>query len=88
MGVLVDIKLDINQQCALSIRKVNGILLPEGKRDALYSALVRPHVEYCVQAWGPQYNKDAELSEQVQRATRMIRGLDHLSSEERLRELG
>lgn len=38
LRVLVDIKLDINQQCALSIRKVNGILVPAGKRDALYSA--------------------------------------------------
>jgi len=42
-----------------------------------------------VQAWGPQYRKDMELLERVQRrATTMIRGLQHLSCEERLRELG
>ena len=63
--------------------KVREVLLPR------CSAPARPHLQRCVQCWAPQFRKGEELLERVQhRATRMRRGLEHLSYEERLRELG
>lgn len=52
----------------------------------LYSALVRPHLAFCVQFWTPQYKIDRDTLERVQqRDKKLIKGQECPFYEERLR---
>ena len=66
--------------------RLREVILP------LCTALISPCLEcleYCIQLWGLQHKKDMDLLECVwTRAIKMIRGLEHFSSKDRLRELG
>ena len=64
-------------------QQVEEVILP------LYSALVMPHLEYCISFWVPLYMRDMDILDRVQcRPLKVVKTLEHLFCEKRLRRLG
>ncbi|KAJ7426540.1 hypothetical protein WISP_14860 [Willisornis vidua] len=97
LAMLVDERLDTRRQCALSAQKASCVLgcikssMASRLREGIvpiYFTLVKPHLEHWIQLWGPQHRKDMDqLGGAQRRATKNIRGKEHLFCEEMLREL-
>ena len=98
LGVTISADMKVSEQCGIAASKGNQILglirrniTYKGRKliIPLYKAIVRPHLEYCIQAWRPYRKKDIDTLERIQRrATKMIPELRDLSYEERLKECG
>lgn len=98
LGVIVRSDLKSASQCtkaATSARKIIGMVRRHFKRldiqdfNLIYKTYIRPHVEFCIQAWSPHLVKDIQLLENVQKAaTNLVPELRKFSYEERLRKLG
>jgi len=97
LGIYITNDLKVANQCKEAAKKAMNVLktvkrhfprIDEPTFLILYKACVRPHLEYCVQAWSPYFKKDIECLEQVQRrATKLIKGFKNLNYENRLKRL-
>ena len=69
LGVTISADMKVSEQCGIAASKGNKILglirrnITQGKKliIPLNKAIVRPHLEYCIQAWRPYHKKDIEL---------------------------
>ena len=98
LGVTMNANMKVSEQCRIAASKANQVLGMIRRNITykvkslivpLYKAIVRPHLEYCIQAWSPYLRKDIDMLEKIQRrATKLIPGLRDLRYEERLKECG
>ena len=98
LGLTISADMKVSEQCGIAAAKGNQIqgfirrnIVYKEKEliIPLYKTIVRPHLEYCIQAWRPYRQKDIDMLERVQRrATKMIQKLRNISNEMRLKECG
>ena len=98
LGVSMNANMKVSEQCRIAASKgiqvlgmirthltykENSLIVP------LYKAIVRPHLEYCIQAWSPHLRKDIDMLDKIQRrATKLIPGLRDLTYEEKTKVCG
>ena len=98
LGVTMNANMKVSEQCRIAASKGN-LVLGMIRRNItykekslivpLYNAIVRPHLEYCIQAWSPYLRKDIDMLEKIQRrAIKLIPELRYLRYEGRLKECG
>ena len=98
LGIIVDNNMKFSEQCNVATKNANSILglirrtIQNKSKNIilqLYKGLVRPKLEYCVQAWRPFLKGDIEKLEKVQRrATKMIEECKGLIYADRLAATG
>ena len=98
LGVSMNANMKVSEQCIIAASKGNQVLGMIRRNITykdnslivpLYKAIVRPHLEYCIQAWSPYLRKDIDMFEKIQRrATKLNPGLRDLTYEKRLKECG
>ena len=92
LGVTFSADMKVSEQCGIAASKglIRRTIMYKEKQliVPLYKAIVRPHLEYCIQAWRPYRKKDTDKLERIQRrAAKMIPELRDLSYESRLTTL-
>ena len=74
-GVTFSADMKVSEQCGIAASKGNQILrlirrtiMYKEKQLIVppYKAIVRPHLEYCIQAWRPYHKKDIDKLERIQ----------------------
>ena len=89
LGVTMNANMKVSEQCTIASYKGNQVLgmirrnityKEKSLIIPLYKAIVRPHLEYCIQAWNQHLRKDVDLLEKIQRrATKLIPELRDLT---------
>ena len=97
LGVVMDAELSFEEHIVQKVKKANSLVgiirrsfsfLDPDTFVKIFTAFVRPHLEYGQTIWSPHLRKYINMIENVQiRATKLVDGFSKLSYQERLERL-